>query len=475
MLFNSLAFMIFCPLFLIFYFCTGGYRRLWVCLAGSYLFYGWWDWRFLFLILISTAVNYLGGRRLEDETDPRRRRSVVIWNAVFNLSVLGFFKYFNFFTDSFNQMLGGLGLCGDIPTLNIILPVGISFYTFQAMSYVIDVFRGKMAVERCFLRFACYIAFFPQLVAGPIVRAQTFLPQLRTDHRFDWGRFTDGMEMVLAGFFIKVVIADSLALVTDRCLRIPEKEAAITLLVGVIFFAFQIYCDFDGYSRIAIGIGHIMGFDFGVNFNKPYFSASFSELWQRWHISLSSWLRDYLYIPLGGNRGSPLSSCRNLMLTMVLGGLWHGASWTFVIWGGLHGFYLILQRGCASLFRPVINRFHLREGALRPFMILIVFSLTCFAWIFFRAPSLTSALTIINGIGNPDTFNPILLPNKFLVLKGGLLITLLLCAEMSDFRFSMAGMVSKIPVLRWGKVLVMLWAIALLGTFRGNAFIYFQF
>jgi len=344
MVFNSLPFLVFIGIFFPLYFSLRGRFRLWLCLIASYIFYAWWDWRFLSLILTSTLIDYLIGLRLNRETDTTKRQWLLRLSMVMNLGFLGFFKYFNFFVESFQDILLSLGLEPDLHTLHIILPVGISFYTFQSMSYTIDVYRKEIPVERDFLRFATFIAFFPQLVAGPIVRAKELLPQFAADIKFEWNRFSFGLSQVLWGFFKKVAVADSLAPFVDQCFAAPESFSALHLSLGVFFYAFQIYCDFSGYSDIAIGLARIMGFDFPDNFRTPYFSRNFSEFWTRWHITLSSWLRDYLYIPLGGNRQGTFNTYRNLMLTMLLGGLWHGASWVFVFWGFLHGLYLVGQR-----------------------------------------------------------------------------------------------------------------------------------
>ena len=285
-----------------------GKARLLLCLTGSYFFYGWWDWRFLGLIVISTLVDYTVGLFLERTREQKSRTQLLVLSMVVNLGFLAFFKYFNFFIESFAEMLVSTGLNPSISTLNIVLPVGISFYTFQSMSYTIDVYYRKIQVEPNFIRFATFISFFPQLVAGPIVRASDFLPQFQTDKKFEWDRFNAGVSQVLWGFFKKVAVADSLAPFVDQCFADPGAYSSIHLTIGVIFYSFQIYCDFSGYSDIAIGLARILGFDFPRNFRTPYFSKNFSEFWTRWHISLSSWLRDYLYIPLGGNRGGSFGS-----------------------------------------------------------------------------------------------------------------------------------------------------------------------
>ena len=290
MIFTSLTFVAFALLFYPLFFVTRGRLQTLVCLAASYLFYGWWDWRFMGLLATSTTVDYTLGRLIARSENPRRRRAWITASVVMNLGFLGFFKYFNFFAESFAALAGALGFTADWATLHIVLPIGISFYTFQSMSYTIDVYRRRIEPERDFLIFACFIALFPQLVAGPIVRAAWLLPQLHHTKRFQWANLLGGLEMVIMGFFLKLVVADNLAPVVNDVFRLPEAHNSLSLLLGVVFFAFQIYGDFAGYSLIAIGLARIMGYRFSRNFRRPYFAASFSEFWTRWHITLSSWL-----------------------------------------------------------------------------------------------------------------------------------------------------------------------------------------
>ncbi len=445
-------------------------------LAGSYLFYGWWDWRFLSLIAISTLVDFsLGAAIHKEQTDEKKRRRLLILSMVLNLGFLGFFKYFNFFTDSFVAMLQGFGLNPSVHTLDIILPVGISFYTFQSMSYTIDIYRRQLEPEPDWVKFATFVAFWPQLVAGPIVRASDFLPQFRKDHTWNWERFTSGSAQVLWGFFKKVAIADSLAPFVDQCWAEPMAFTSINLWVAVVFYSFQIYCDFSGYSDIAIGFARMLGFDFPKNFRTPYFSQNFSEFWTRWHISLSSWLRDYLYIPLGGNRFGTVKTYRNLMLTMLLGGLWHGANWTFVFWGFLHGMYLVVQRLWGRAFGKLMDTLRF-PGALKVAVnVALVYFFTNLAWIFFRSPNFGTATDIIVNMAGFEGFDVVSLMNKFTVMKGCLLIAMLLAVELSDFRIKWSGVVQRSPAFRVASFAVLLWLIAFFGSFGSNAFIYFQF
>jgi D-alanyl-lipoteichoic acid acyltransferase DltB (MBOAT superfamily) len=465
-LFNSLPFLVFFPLFAGAYFATRGRTRLLVCLAGSYLFYGWWDWRFLGLIALSTGVDFLVGLRLERARNGLARRHWLVLSMVVNLGALATFKYFNFFIESFVEVSAAFGVDIAPSRLSVILPVGISFYTFQTLSYTLDVYWRKIDCETDLLRFATFVAFFPQLVAGPIVRAGHLLPQLHRDAAPSWDRFVDGLGLVLWGFFKKVAVADSLAALVDGRFADPSLHSSLSLSIGVVFYAFQIYCDFSGYSDIAIGLGRILGIDLGENFKTPYFSQSFAEFWRRWHISLSTWLRDYLYIPLGGNRGSPLLTYRNLALTMLLGGLWHGASWNFVIWGGLHGIYLAAERMIRG------ERAAERSGGVIGLgRVALVFGLTCFAWIFFRAESLGDALLIIERIGSLDGVG---FGQKFLIARAGLLLTLLLSCELAVRRPLVRSWLER----RGSRVFLYaacILLIALFGTFDGSQFIYFQF
>lgn len=372
----------------------------WWLLATSYVFYGYWDWRFLGLILASSVVNHLSARAMVRR--PGRRRALLIFSVVFNLGLLGFFKYYSFFADTLHRLCWRIGLSCPVPLLDIILPVGISFFTFQAMSYVIDVYRGEMTPASTLLDFAVYLAFFPQLVAGPIVRANIFLPQLAGQEppaRFDVGR---AGVLILSGLFKKIVIANYLAeALVDPVFDHPAQFGAFDILAGVYGYAVQIYCDFSAYSDIAIGAALLMGFRFPINFNAPYFSTSIQDFWRRWHISLSTWLRDYLYISLGGSRCSTVKIYRNLFLTFLLGGLWHGAAWTFIGWGALHGAYLMVER----MFRNRYKQAGLR-GPFVPHPVisglkrLAVFHLVCLSWFFFRSETFGDATDMLRQLAH---------------------------------------------------------------------------
>ena len=442
---------------------------------GSYYFYGYLFPRFLTLILISTLVDYGVGLMLEKENDEKRRKYLLIVSLLVNLGFLGYFKYCDFFIESFQAALLSIGITPSFNTLNIIMPAGISFYTFQSMSYTIDVYYKKIPVEKDFIKFATFISFFPQLVAGPIVRAKEFLPQFSMDKKFNWDRFNSGMGQVIWGFFKKLVVADSLAPFIEQCFNAPETFSSMHLLMGVIFYSFQIYCDFSGYSDIAIGLARMMGFDFPDNFRTPYFSQGFSEFWQRWHITLSSWFRDYVYIPLGGSRNGTFNTYKNTMLTNLLSGFWHGASWVFVFWGFLHGIYIVIQRLLGKPFGRLMNAVKLPKFGRVAINIFLVYTATCFAWIFFRANDFGNALEVITGIGKFENFTFGSIVNKFWFVKGVIVIGLMLLVEIADLKFNFSQLVKRQPVFRTVSFATVLMLIAFFGTFGSNAFIYFVF
>ena len=347
MLFNSLDFAIFLPIvFLLYWFVAQKNLKFQNALivVASYVFYGWWDWRFLSLIIFSTVVDYLIGQRLRTE-DKQSKRKVLLWTSiVVNLGFLGFFKYYNFFLENFVDAFSLFGMQINANSLNIILPVGISFYTFQTLSYTIDLYRKKLEPTQDFMAFSAFVCFFPQLVAGPIERATNLLPQFYKKRTFEYHKAVDGMRQILWGLFKKVVIADNCAEFANQIFNNSADMNGSTLVLGAIFFTFQIYGDFSGYSDIAIGTSRLFGFDLKQNFATPYFSRDIAEFWRRWHISLSTWFRDYLYIPLGGSRGGTWIKVRNTFAIFLVSGFWHGASWNFLFWGLYHGLFLIIER-----------------------------------------------------------------------------------------------------------------------------------
>lgn len=367
-----------------------------VLLIASYLFYAAWNPYFLSLLWISTGADFLIGRALGSTSDAKRRLRLLRTSLAVNLGILGFFKYFGFFVESASALLETVGLSANVATLNIILPVGISFYTFQTMSYTIDIYRQEMEPTEDLLSFAVFVGFFPQLVAGPIERAKKLLPQFTHDRtKITAAEFQSGLLLIFIGLFKKVVIADALAPFVAETFAESGTAGWLHLLVAVYAFSLQIYGDFSGYSSIARGSARLLGIDLMVNFNQPYLARNITHFWRTWHISLSTWLRDYLYVPLGGNRGGPSATQRNLILTMLIGGLWHGAAWTFVVWGGLHGVYLMAHRR----IRNRTSKSETDAPTLRDIpAILATFHVVAFSWIFFRADSFTQAWEVITGI-----------------------------------------------------------------------------
>ena len=410
MLFNSIDFALFLPIvFILYWFVTKNNLKLqnFLIVTASYLFYGWWDWRFLSLILFSTIVDYAIGSKLKIEENQRKRK-ILLWTSILvNLGFLGFFKYYNFFLDNFISAFSFFGSEIKVSSLNIILPVGISFYTFQTLSYTIDVYKRKLEPTRDFIAFSAFVSFFPQLVAGPIERATHLLPQFYKKRTFDYSKAVDGMRQILWGLFKKIVIADNCAEYANQIFNNYADLDGSTLVLGALFFTFQIYGDFSGYSDIAIGTSRLFGFDLMQNFNFPYFSRNIAEFWRRWHISLNTWFRDYLYIPLGGSRGRTWVKTRNIFIIFIVSGFWHGANWTFIVWGALNAVY----------FLPILlmnnNRNHLdtvAKGKLFPNIkefssMLLTFGLTVFAWIFFRANNIGHAIEYISKILSLSIFN----------------------------------------------------------------------
>jgi alginate O-acetyltransferase complex protein AlgI len=430
MLFNSLDFAIFLPIvFILYWFVTQKHLKLQNALivVASYVFYGWWDWRFLSLILFSTVVDYLIGQRLRTE-DKQSKRKILLWiSIIVNLGFLGFFKYYNFFLENFVDAFSLFGMQINANSLNIILPVGISFYTFQTLSYTIDVYRKKLEPTQDFIAFSAFVCFFPQLVAGPIERATNLLPQFYKKRTFEYHKAVDGMRQILWGLFKKVVIADNCAEFANQIFNNSADMNGSTLVLGAIFFTFQIYGDFSGYSDIAIGTSRLFGFDLKQNFATPYFSRDIAEFWRRWHISLSTWFRDYLYIPLGGSRGGTWMKVRNTFAIFLVSGFWHGANWTFIIWGALNAIYFL------PLLLTKNNRKNLgvvAEGKLLPsfrelFTMLTTFVLTVFAWIFFRAESLSHAFSFIGGIFSNSIFETPKINNSIILVSNILLILII--------------------------------------------------
>jgi len=406
MLFNTWEFAAFFALVFVIYHLAGLRIQNVILLVASYTFYAGWDWRFCGLLAVSTLVDFFVGRAMSG-APAGRRRLLLILSLVTNLGILGFFKYFDFFVDSAASVLAGVGLEPNLPVLSIILPVGISFYTFQTLSYTIDVYRRRIEPTQDFLVFAVYVSYFPQLVAGPIERASHLLPQFSAARRVDAQALSSGALLILIGLARKVLIADGVAGHVEDIFSDPSGIPATKLVLGILLFGLQIYGDFAGYTDIARGVSRLLGIDLMVNFNHPYFAQSVTDFWRRWHVSLSTWLRDYLYIPLGGNRGGRWRTYRNLLVTMLLGGLWHGAAWTFVVWGAIHGLALIVHkvwsdwrsgsRAKSSTSLP-IDIGWVRYVSSRLLAWGLTFATVSLAWLFFRAPTVESAWEMLSGI-----------------------------------------------------------------------------
>jgi alginate O-acetyltransferase complex protein AlgI len=486
MLFNSLDFLIFFPVVVAIYFATPHRVRWILLLAASYYFYASWKPEYLLLIIFSTLVDYGAALGMGGARSQARRTAFLALSLSSNLGLLFAFKYFNFFNEATRQVFDRLNIFYGVPAFEVLLPVGISFYTFQTLSYSIDVYRGRQQPERHLGIFALYVSFFPQLVAGPIERSTRLLPQFFERHGFDESRVTSGLRLMLWGFFKKVVIADRLAVYVNAVYGSPGDYGPGALLLATYFFAFQIYCDFSGYSDIAIGTARVMGYDLMQNFRRPYFARSIHEFWGRWHISLSTWFRDYLYIPLGGNRVAKWRWYLNLLTVFVVSGLWHGANWTFIVWGALHGFYLVfallstgvrdrLWSGSAealALSRPA--RARVREMAA----ILSTFHLVLLAWIFFRANSVADAVLIVRNIVAWEGTGAVILEpmSAFHLAVATASIFFLLGAQILQSRVDVQDLLGRMPiVVRWGAYYALLIGMLAFGQFEETEFIYFQF
>jgi len=473
MIFNSLQFVAF---FIIVYFLYRALNHRWqnrMLLAASYFFYAFWDWRFLSLIMISTAVDYVIGLKIYYSGDKRERNLLLLVSLIVNLGILGFFKYFNFFIDNLQSFASLFGFHLHGSTMQVILPVGISFYTFQTMSYTIDVYRNQLKPERNFLDFALFVAFFPQLVAGPIERASRLLPQITKPRMIRNDDIKQGIWLIFWGYFLKIFVADNLAVIADRVFATPAPANGWEVLIGVYAFAFQIFGDFAGYSSIAIGIAMLMGFQLMTNFLYPYFVTNPRDFWRNWHISLSTWLRDYLYISLGGNRGTQLFAYRNIFLTMVIGGLWHGAAWTYVLWGIYHGVILIVHRVVTSISSGV-KSIRLKSKAWYGFKIFIMFHITCFGWMIFRSNSIEQMYSFTNSLIT-DVATPSLADMQSL-LQILFYIWLVVGIQLiQKYKSDILAVISLSQRARVAIVMAMYCSILVFGNFGGKEFVYFQF
>ncbi len=483
MLFNSIDFAIFLPIvFLLYWFITNKNLKLQnlLIVVSSYVFYGWWDWRFLALILFSTLVDYLIGLRLLKEENGKKQKALLWTSIIVNLGFLGFFKYYNFFIENFTTAFSFFGNEIQANSLNIILPVGISFYTFQTLSYSIDVYNKKLEPTKDFIAFTAFVSFFPQLVAGPIERATNLLPQFYKKRTFDYNKAVDGMRQILWGLFKKIVIADNCAEYANIIFNNSDNYNGSTLFLGALFFTFQIYGDFSGYSDIAIGTSRLFGFDLKRNFAFPYFSRDIAEFWRRWHISLSTWFRDYLYIPLGGSRGRTWLRVRNIFIIFIVSGFWHGANWTFIVWGALNALY----------FLPLLllnkNRQHIgivAQGKYFPtlkefFQIILTFGLTVFAWIFFRAENIGHAFNYISEIFSTSIFS---LPDIKEIQRAYItlgLVTFFMMVEWfgRDHEFAIEKLIiNRSKTFRWSFYSFIIFIIIMFAQTKETPFIYFQF
>lgn len=473
MLFNSIEFLFFLPtVFLLYWFVFVKSLKLQnlLILLSSYTFYGWWDYRFLVLIFLSTVVDFILGILILDQNNRKIQKLLVLFSILFNLGLLGFFKYFNFFIDSWVDLLSSIGFeVKSQFTLNIILPVGISFYTFQTMSYTIDIFRKKLVPTRDFLAFASFVSFFPQLVAGPIERAKNLLPQILTKREFRYDHGIQGLRLIIWGLSKKIVIADSLAPIVDNIFNNFESFGGGTLWLGAIFFAFQIYCDFSGYSDIAIGTSKLFGFELMSNFKFPYFSRNIGEFWRRWHISLSSWFRDYVYIPLGGSRNGTVNSFKNIFITFIVSGFWHGANWTFIAWGVYHSILYVptyFLKTNRKYLDTVIGENSFFPSIKEMIEVFLTFIFVTIGWVIFRAETLSDSFKYLKIM-----FLDFQIPNSN--LRGMYFITPLLFLdylfrkkEKLDFKISVS--------LELLISLILIFII--IGSFNNSSsFIYFQF
>lgn len=488
MLFNSFEFFVFLPIiFLIYWFAIENNEKAQnvLLLISSYIFYGWWDWRFLLLIAGSSLVDFFVAKKI-DKIEDLRKRKILLWVSLsVNLGSLAFFKYCNFFIDSWVNVSNSIGLDMNPYSLAIILPVGISFYTFQTMSYTIDVYRRDLKAENNPIVFFAYVSFFPQLVAGPIERATRLLPQFNRKRVVDGAMLSDGLRQILWGLFKKVVIADTCATYVNQIFDHSAEFSAISLLLGAFFFAFQIYGDFSGYSDIALGISKLFGFELMTNFKTPYFSRDIAEFWRRWHISLSTWFKDYVYIPLGGSKGGLLQNVMNTFIIFIVSGFWHGANWTFVFWGGINALYFLplLLRGNNRKYLSVVAS----DSLFPPFRELVqmggTFVMVTFTWVFFRADSISDAFKYLSRIIQPSAwfFSREELESYTNYSISSLLISILFIGFMlvmewlhRDDRHTFTLEAFSKPV-RWVVYAITLSIILLFGTYEKTEFIYFQF
>jgi alginate O-acetyltransferase complex protein AlgI len=479
MLFNSINFALFFPIvFTLYWICNKNLKlQNILLLVASYYFYSCWDYRFLFLLIFSTLLDYFTGIKMS-EAENQKGKKFWFWLSIcINLGFLGVFKYYNFFAESFVDMFGRAGITMHASTINVILPVGISFYTFHGLSYVIDIYKGRIKPERNFIDYSLFVSFFPLLVAGPIERATHLLPQIKKKRTFNYLQAVDGLRQILWGLFKKVVIADNCAEYANLVFNHSQNYSGSSLLLGALMFTFQIYCDFSGYSDIALGTARLLGIDLLRNFAFPYFSRDIAEFWRRWHISLSSWFKDYLYIPLGGSKGGLWMRVRNTFIIFIVSGFWHGANWTFLIWGALNALF-IMPSIIFSTNRT--NMDIVAKGRIFPSLrdlisIIVTFALTVFAWIFFRAATVGEAFHIVGNIFNRSLFKePQDAPKPAMLLIIVVFVIMEWIGREGKYAIEKIG-ISWPPVLRWSFYSLIIFFIGMFMQTSGTDFIYFQF
>lgn len=478
MLFNSLSFAIFLPIVFSLYWLIPSEKRRFqnvLLLISSYVFYGWWDYRFLFLLIFSTFLDYYSSLKIDNAKNKEVKKTWLFISVFINVGFLGFFKYYNFFADNFITVLNSLGFKADIWTIKLILPVGISFYTFHGLSYVFDVYNQKSRPRKDFVDYALFVGFFPLLVAGPIERATHLLPQVEQKRTFKYSVAVDGLKQMLWGFFKKMVIADTCAELVNRIFNDSNHYSGSTLVVGIVLFAFQIYGDFSGYSDIAIGTARLFGFELLRNFAYPYFSRDIAEFWRRWHISLTSWFKDYLYIPLGGSKGNTFVKIRNTFIVFLVSGFWHGANWTFLCWGVLNAIYFLplLLLGKNRNNVEIVAKGRILPAFKDAIKIVITFCLSCFAWIFFRSSTITQAISYIKTIFSRSVlYKPEIVPARAFTLIG-ILVLIDWIGREQLYPIKIIGI--KWPrMLRWTFYVGIVFSILYFGRHQ-QPFIYFKF
>ena len=448
-------------------------------LVASYYFYMCWKIEYIVLIIGSTLIDYFAALKMSRAAGKQEKRKYLMLSLASNLGILFFFKYFNFVSESVAAAFNAWNIFYEVPLFDVLLPVGISFYTFQTLSYTIDVYNDRIPAEKHLGIFALYVAFWPQLVAGPIERSRHLLPQFRRRHAFDYRRVTDGLRLMLWGMFKKVVIADQLAVYVNQVYNHVDDYQGPALMIATFFFAIQIYCDFSGYSDMAVGSARVMGYDLMENFNRPYFAKSIREFWQRWHISLSTWFRDYLYIPLGGNRSVKWRWYYILFITFLVSGLWHGANWTFAIWGALHGFFLIVEIATGNCWQKAANFLFPNEPSFwnRAFRVCVTMIQVCFAWIFFRANTVQDAFTVLRKMFLFESDIWLQVVGKGSLVLSAMLVLILLAVHMKERGTAINEYVGRLPAAaRWSVYAAAFWAIVISGVFGvRQEFIYFQF